>query len=63
MDDIARCLGDTCPLKNECYRFTIQEEDLKNPSVNYVFIMPPYNEKTKKCDYMIKDKIVPKDER
>lgn len=47
MPDISKCMGDNCPLKEKCYRYT-------SPSSEYAqayYVGTPFNEETQTCDY------------
>ena len=37
MPDITTCKGDTCPMRNHCYRYTAEESDLQS-----YFLEPPF---------------------
>ena len=54
-DDICRCEGWECPLKLNCYRYTLFERDRAAPTnkdVSY-FLSMPYNKETEECDHQI----------
>lgn len=47
MPDITKCKGTECPLKNQCYRFTIQSEDLGQSYFKDI----PYSYENGECEY------------
>lgn len=47
MPDISMCKGTGCPFKNNCYRFKAKPDKL----FQSYFVTPPYDKKTKKCEY------------
>lgn len=46
MPDICMCMGDNCPLRESCYRYTAYPTRRTQSYMN-----PPYNPLTKDCDY------------
>jgi hypothetical protein len=46
--DITLCLGENCPIKQSCYRFTAKVFGRKD-----VFAYPPYNFSNNCCEYFI----------
>ena len=51
MPDITLCSGKNCPLKEECYRFTTEPDDLQS-----YFLTIPYDRETKECKYLMPPK-------
>ena len=50
-NDISKCSGEGCPLKERCYRFNTPMSEYRQT----IFVNPPYDKKTKKCDEYWKD--------
>jgi hypothetical protein len=46
--DITLCRGKNCPIKQNCYRFTIEIHGRQN-----FFAQEPYNYTTKECEHFI----------
>ena len=44
MPDICMCMGDNCPLRESCYRYTAYPTRRTQSYMN-----PPYNPETKSC--------------
>jgi hypothetical protein len=49
MSDITKCKGLKCPLKNSCYRFTVEGHE----HLQAYFTELPFNEFDNDCDYYI----------
>lgn len=47
MADITMCWADGCPLKENCYRFLAEADDLRQSYFQSV----PYDEKTNSCSH------------
>lgn len=52
-DDITKCHGKNCPIKDECLRYVFKH---RGNSLQYFFREPPYDEKEKKCEYKMPTK-------
>lgn len=48
MGDITKCLGDNCPIKESCYRYTSEADEWQSYS-NF------YDKETKNCEYKIEN--------
>lgn len=48
LDDRTLCLGDNCPIKQNCYRFTKRKSGRQD-----FFVKSPYHAITNSCDYLI----------
>ncbi|MEO0933465.1 MAG: DUF2934 domain-containing protein [Cyanobacteria bacterium J06641_2] len=55
-DDITLCPGENCPIKQNCYRFTLQVMGRQN-----FFTQIPYNSSTNSCKHFISN--LPREEK
>jgi hypothetical protein len=51
MADISKCDGENCPLKESCYRFTVES----NPLWQSYFSEVPYDKEKEECNYYLKN--------
>lgn len=47
MSDITKCEGKDCPIKENCFRFTVKS----NSMWQSYFMEVPYNKETKNCEF------------
>lgn len=52
MPDITMCEGKKCPLREKCYRYKANSNELGQS----YFMDEPYNKKKKECKYFWKEK-------
>ena len=50
-DEITKCNGKNCPIKDECLRYVFKH---RGGPCHYFFQYSPYDNKEKKCEHQIK---------
>jgi hypothetical protein len=52
--DMTHCIGDNCPLREECYRYWLHKHS--KAGIASYFAAQPYDKKTNECKHFIDNK-------